>query len=252
MQLLHISVSQITMPRSQIDVLLNLVPDNPTAVITHLSQNPSLASDKDAHGYTLLHAASSYSHPDLIRALVKDYNVNPNIVDEDNETPLFAVESEGVARLLLELGADVRWKNEDGLTAEEKIDADGEFPLVAAFLRSYVDEMATGGSERAASVHQAVTGKEAIVAVTEENGTMPRPPPLPDNVKINIGTMAEPQGEPPDPEFKRRIEELAAREDFQTEEGQQELRTLIQDAVAGLRESATASEGREVRRRVED
>src|SRR5579871_582159 len=126
----QVSTSQTTMPRSQIDILLNLVPDNPSAVVTYLSQNPSLASDKDTHGYTLLHAASSYSHPDLIRALIRDYNVNPNTVDEDNETALFAAENEEVAKLLIELGADVWWKNEDGLTAEEKIDADGEFPLV--------------------------------------------------------------------------------------------------------------------------
>jgi uncharacterized protein len=240
------------MPRSQIDVLLNLVPDNPSAVVTYLSQNPSLASHKDAHGYTLLHAASSYSHPDLIRTLVRDYNVNPNTVDEDNETPLFAVENEEVARLLLELGADVWWKNEDGLTAEEKIDADGEFPLVATFLRSHVSEMPARGSEHAASEHHATTETGLTVAATETNGTTTHPPPLPNNVKVSIGTMAEPEGEPPDPEFRRRIEELAARDDFQTEEGQRELRILVQDAVAGLRESAVTSEGRGVRRRVED
>jgi len=240
------------MSRSQIDVLLNLVADNPSAVVTYLSQNPSLASGKDAHGYTLLHAASSYSHPDLIRALIKDYNVNPNTVDEDNETPLFAAESEEVARLLLELGADVCWKNEDGLTAEEKIEADGEFPLVATFLRSHISEIRAKGSDGAASEHHTIPGNRATMAAAETNGTMPHPPPLPHNVKVNIGTMAEPEDEPPDPEFKRRIEELAARDDFQTEEGQQELRTLVQDAVASWRESVVTSEGREIRRRVED
>jgi len=240
------------MSRSQIDVLLNLVPDNPSAVVTYLSQNPSLAAEKDAHGYTLLHAASSYSHPDLIRTLIKDHNVNPNTVDEDNETPLFVAENEEVARLLLELGADVWWKNEDGLTAEEKIDADGEFPLVATFLRSHVGEMQARSSERAAFEHHAIHGNQVTAAVPETNGEMPPPPPLPNNVKVNIGTMAEPDGEPLDPEFKRRIEELAARDDFQTEEGQRELRTLVKDAVAGLRESAVTNDGREIRRRVEE
>ncbi len=244
--------SKTTMPRSQIDVLLNLVTDNPSAVVTYLSQNPSLASDKDAHGYTLLHAASSYSHPDLVRALIKDYNVNPNTVDEDNETPLFAAENEEVARLLVELGADVWWKNEDGLTAEEKIDADGEFPLVATFLRSYVSEIPARGAERVASEHPTTTGNPLTIADPEVSGAIPHPPPLPDNVKVSIGTMAEPEGEQPDPEFRRRIEELAARDDFQTEEGQRELRILVQDAVAGLRESAVTTEGRDVRRRVED
>jgi hypothetical protein len=240
------------MPRSQIDILLNLVPDNPSAVVTYLSQNPSLASDKDVHGYTLLHAASSYSHPDLIRTLIKEYDVNPNTVDEDNETALFAAENEEVARLLVELGADVWWKNDDGLTAEEKIDADGEFPLVATFLRSYISEIPAEGTERAASEHHTTSGNRVTVTDPETNGTTPHPPPVPGNVKVSIGTMAEPDDEPPDPEFRRRIEELAARDDFQTEEGQRELRILVQDAVAGLRESAVTSEGRGVRRRVEE
>lgn len=54
-------------------------------------------------------------------------------------------------------------------------------------------------------------------------------------------------GEAPDPEFRRRIEELAAREDFQGEEGQAQLKALVEDAVGGLRNEG---EVREVRRRV--
>lgn len=234
------------MPRSQIDILLNLVPDNPSAVLSHLQQNPSLASQKDEHGYSLLHAASSYAHPELIRALVKEYNVDPNIVDEDNETPLFAAEVQEIASLLLELGADVRWKNEEGLTAEEKIEADGDSPMVAAFLRSCATEEE---SLRQAS-NGVPTGDGQEPATSEANSTMPHPPPLPDNVRVNIGTMAEPEEHPPDPEFRRRIEELAAREDFQTEEGQRELRNLVQDVVVGLREDAAAGEARQVRRRM--
>jgi len=232
------------MPRSQIDVLLNLVPDNPSTVLSHLRQNPSLASQKDDHGYSLLHAASSYSHPDLIRALIEEYKVDPNIVDEDNETPLFAAETQEIARLLLELGADARWQNEDGLTAEEKIEAEGESPLVAAFLRSH-DGAPEGTSEHAPRTN----GEESMSP--NANTALSHPPALPDNVTVNIGTMSEPEEEPPDPEFRRRIEELAAREDFQTEEGQRELRSLVEDAVAGLRDGAAGSDNRNVRRRVE-
>jgi hypothetical protein len=38
-----------------------------------------------------------------------------------------------------------------------------------------------------------------------------------------------------DPEFRRRIEELAAREDFDTAEGQARLRRLVEDTLAGER-----------------
>jgi len=50
----------------------------------------------------------------------------------------------------------------------------------------------------------------------------------------------------PDPEFKRRIEELASRDNFHTEEGQQELRDLIVDAIRGV-----GGDERKVRRRVD-
>jgi len=64
---------------------------------------------------------------------------------------------------------------------------------------------------------------------------MHAPPPLPSGVQINVGTMsAGEEGEAPDPEFRRRIEELAAREDFGGEESQRELRDLVSDAVSGL------------------
>lgn len=47
-----------------------------------------------------------------------------------------------------------------------------------------------------------------------------------------VPTEHEEAGEP-DPAFRRRIEELAARENFESDEGQQELRALITDAVRG-------------------
>jgi hypothetical protein len=225
--------------RSKIDVLLNLVPDSPDKVLQHLESEPTLASAQDGHGYSLLHAAASYSQLDLLQALVQKFEASPNISDEDSETPLFYAETVEVAQALLELGADVTHKNADGQTAEDKIYGDEEFPLVAAFLR-----------QKAA----ALKGETALDGAVSEGTAqqLGHPPPLPAGVKVNIGTMQEPEGEAPDPEFRRRIEELAAREDFQSEEGQRELRELVTEAVTGLREDA-AQDGRATsRRRVED
>jgi hypothetical protein len=217
--------------RSPIDILLNLVPDSPDTVLSHLANSPNLASARDAHGYSLLHAASSYNQIPLLRALIETYNVSPNIIDEDNETPLFAAETIDVAKALSELGADVAWTNAEGMTAAEKIEGEGEFPLVAQFLR----ENTTGSSRSSAAISSA------------ENIALP---PLPNGVKINIGTMDEPEEEgAPDPEFRRRIEELAARDDFQTEEGQRQLRELVTEAVTGIRAGEEEEDGRDARRR---
>jgi len=77
------------------------------------------------------------------------------------------------------------------------------------------------------------------------NGT--HAPPLPEGVQVNLGAMApEDAGEVADPEFRRRIEELASREDFQGEEGQRELRVLIEEALRGQ-----VGEDRNVRSRTE-
>jgi hypothetical protein len=45
--------------------------------------------------------------------------------------------------------------------------------------------------------------------------------------------MDDAEEQQPDPELRRRIEELAAREDFQTAEGQAELRRLVEEAIGG-------------------
>ena len=69
------------------------------------------------------------------------------------------------------------------------------------------------------------------------------------NVSINVGAAPEEnvvEGQEPDPEFRRRIEELASSENFQSEEGQKELRDLIIDAVRDV-----SNEDRDVRRRVD-
>ncbi|KAK6443473.1 hypothetical protein LTR95_000300 [Oleoguttula sp. CCFEE 5521] len=201
-------------PPATIDALLNLAADSPTAVISHLRSDPTLASAQDSHGYSLLHAAASYAHLDLARALVNDFSVSPNITDEDGETALFNAETVEVATVLVELGVDLSIRNEDSQTAAEKLADEDESPAVAAYLRSLgsASESGVNGSASAAEAPQSF-------------------PPLPNGVHVNVGTMqADEVGGEPDAEFRRRIEELAARGDFEGEAGQRELRSLIEDA----------------------
>lgn len=208
-----------------------LAADNPSAVLSLLRQNPSIASQQDEHGYSLLHAAASYGHIDLLRALVKDYNVDVNLLDEDGETSLFVTERVDIAKCLVDdLGVDYNRKNDEGLTARETIGEDGD-PNVAAYLRQ-------------------ITG---VPSPPEQSANALNPaPPLPSNLKVNLGTVSEQEAnagtEEVDPEFKRRIDELAAREDFESEEAQSQLRQLVTDAIQG---SNIESEDRDVRRRTE-
>jgi hypothetical protein len=208
--------------------------DNPSALLELLRANPAIASSQDENGYSLLHAASSYGHLDLLRALVKEFNVDVNLLDEDGETCLFVAETPRIARCLVEeLGVDYNKTNDDGLKAHEKMEADEEFPQVVAYLRE-------------------VAGAPAAAPADASEGPLNAPPPIPGNMQVNIGTMSEQEVNASelevDPEFKRRIDELAAREDFNSAATQEQLRALVMDAISG---SSIETVEREIRRRTE-
>jgi ankyrin repeat protein len=196
-----------------------LAADNPSQLLTLLRENPAIASSQDEHGYSLMHAAASYNHLDLLRALVNELHVNVDLKDEDGETAIFVAETTDCAKVLVEeLHANITIRGIEGQTPREKIAEEGDFPEVAVYLR--MKELEAGLTE--------VNG----VQEPTTNGT--HPPPLPEGVQVNLGAMApEEAGEVADPEFRRRIEELASREDFQGEEGQRELRVLIEEALRG-------------------
>lgn len=196
-----------------------LAADNPVALLALLREDPTLASGQDEHGYSLMHAAASYNHLDLLRALAREFNVPVDLKDEDGETALFVVESVDAACVLVEeLGLDAKIKNDEGQTAAEKIEGEGDWPAVAEYLQ---------GLDGSSSVTNGVPNGTASTGVEL--------PPVPEGLQVTMGTMDEAaaEGQQPDPEFRRRIEELAAREDFQTPEGQAELRRLVEDAIGG-------------------
>ncbi|WVQ71642.1 hypothetical protein IAR50_001182 [Cryptococcus sp. DSM 104548] len=100
--------------------------------VQYLIENESCTpNDKDPNSYTPMHAAASYAHIPLLTYLLTSGG-NPNITDDDNETPLFVVESLEVAQFLVANGADPAWKNAEGLTAGEQLEEDA--PEVATYL----------------------------------------------------------------------------------------------------------------------
>lgn len=192
-----------------------LASDNSPDLLPLLRENPSLASSQDEHGYSLIHAAVSYNHLDLLRTLVIEFKVYVDLKDEDNETALFVVETVEAAKTLIELGADPLHKGSEGLTARERIDTEAEFPTIAAYL--------------------ATIESDSNILKTAENAIPEAIPPPPEGLKVTMGIMdaAEDIPDAPDSEFRRRIEELSQRDDFNTPEGQEELRMLVEDAVLG-------------------
>lgn len=206
-----------------------LAADSPNLLLELLRNEPQLAAQQDDHGYSLLHAAASYNHLALLRSLVTEFNVPVDLRDEDNETALFVVETVEAARILVEeLSLDTSLRGDEGTTAREKIESEGDFPEVAEYLRGR--EQANGQGVNG------TTPEAAAVVNGDVNGDGEELPPVPQGLEVAFGTMSEAEvggGAAPDPEFRRRIEELAAREDFHTEAGQAELRRLVEEAIAG-------------------
>jgi uncharacterized protein len=235
-----------------------LAADGSPNLLPLLRSRPELASKQDAHGYSLVHALASYGHRDILKTLIEEFNVNVDILDEDGESALFSVEDVETTRFLLEtLHANLELRNTEGQTAMEKIQDDGDFPLVVAYLAEIT------------ALRNGLNGDFGVlptVGMLQSNGTdgstygeaneLRHPPPLPPNVTVNLGTMEEPaessqNGEGVvDPELRRRIEELAQNPNFQNKEGQEELRRLVEEVVRGG--MLTDSEGaRDVRQRTE-
>ncbi|KAJ1334224.1 Ankyrin repeats (many copies) [Microdochium nivale] len=199
-----------------------LAADNPAALLPLLRENPALASAQDDHGYSLVHAAASYNHLDLLRALIQEFNVDVDLRDEDEETALFVVETIEAAKVLIEeLAADLTAIGTEGRTAREKIAEEGDYPEVVEYLESKESSLPTDTLNGIRPAVPTGSGSAASSA-------------LPNGLRVSMGTM-EPDDEDAevDPVLRRRIEELAEREDFHTEAGQAELRRLVEDAIGG-------------------
>jgi hypothetical protein len=212
-QLQHLSIMAIPQPNQFL-----LAADNSPSLLPLLRSDPAIASSQDEHGYSLLHAAASYNHLELLRTLVNEFHVDVNLKDEDGETALFVVETVECAKTLVEeLHASISIRGGDGASALEKITEEGDFPEVAVYLR--VKELEAGVAR--------VNG--------DAESSVNNPLPIPEGVQVNIGTLAPDEigDEVVDEEFRQRIEELAAREDFQGEDGQTQLRELITEAIRG-------------------
>lgn len=110
--------------------------DNQIDVVKlHLDLGNFNADSRDPNGYTAIHAAASYGHIELLRLLI-ERGGDVNIQDNEGDTPLHHTEDLETAKVMVEeLAADYKIKNEDGLTAGQYIDEEGEFPELATYLR---------------------------------------------------------------------------------------------------------------------
>lgn len=100
------------------------------------SGNGLTANSKDPNGYTPIHAAAAYGHTNLLKKLCTQYNGDINIKDGDGDTPLHHVEDVNTAVVIIdELHGDFRIINDEGKTALETFEEDGEYPELIQYMR---------------------------------------------------------------------------------------------------------------------
>jgi ankyrin repeat protein len=68
---------------------------------------------KDENGYSILSAAASYGHKELVRILIEEFKANPNIQDEEGDAPLHICQDIDTIKLLVQLGADPTLRNHE-------------------------------------------------------------------------------------------------------------------------------------------
>lgn len=93
--------------------------------------------------------------------------------------------------------------------------------------------------------------EETAAAAPGTNGALHAPPTPPAGLEVNYSAMDESDDAPVDSELRRKIEELAQRGDFESNEAQRELRELVTGALRdhGIVDSDT---NRNVRTRQDD
>lgn len=74
---------------------------------------------QDENGYSSLHGAAAWGHVKLVEILLRKYNCNIQIVDNDGDTCLHIVSDKATCALLLEMGADKSIRNNEGRLAIE-------------------------------------------------------------------------------------------------------------------------------------
>lgn len=199
--------------------------DNQVEIVEkYLTSNEFSANAKDPNGYTPIHAAASYGHLDLLKLLVSNGG-DINIQDNEGDTPLHHAEDVVTAKFIVEeLKADFKITNEEGQTAADYIEEEGEYPELAQYLRSLSHdkpETTNGSALEGLPIPGSVDGHAIRYSMEEDVGDI-------------------------DPESRRKLEEIA-----NSENPEEALRELVTSAVRkGLSQyENNADEGRNKRSR---
>ncbi|KAI9363998.1 ankyrin repeat-containing domain protein [Zopfochytrium polystomum] len=112
--------------------------DGDIALVSQFIASGVSINAKDPNGYTPVAAAASYNHLDLLRLLLQG-GADPNVVDNEGDTPLHVTETVAVAEILIAAGANPHARNEEGVLPIEVADEEERDELVA-YLKNFTPD----------------------------------------------------------------------------------------------------------------
>ncbi|KAF8807033.1 ankyrin [Phlegmacium glaucopus] len=165
----------------------------------------------DQFTYTPMHAAASYGQIDVLEFLIS-HGGDVNIADSDGDTPLYTVENLETARFLVQHGAVVARRNNEGISPIDHLNED--YPHISEYLRSTLDPSALAATQAAATLPSQHSQNAASEQLTSA---------LMSSVQ-EIMERAEAEGRDPEEELRRVVS-----------------RTVVEGVLTGFEMSTDAS-----------
>lgn len=143
-------------------------------VLQQIDGEPALLKSHSSDGWTPLHLAAFFGHPELANALLdRGADVNARSTNAMENTPLHAAAAGGrtdLVELLLKRGADVNATQEGGWTALHSAAQAGKRAMVEVLLANGADINRRAANDQAPLDLALMQGRQDVAALLEELG----------------------------------------------------------------------------------